>query len=60
MIRIDSYPAGGVFLTQTQAYRVKAALGHIWYISGITAPSSAAPSGSPLCRVVNLTLDLRQ
>ena len=54
-IRIDSYPAGGVFLTQTQAYRAKAALGHLWYNPGIVAPSCPAPSGSPLCQVVNLT-----
>ena len=54
-IRIDSYPAAGVFLTQTQAYRAKVALGRLWYSSGIAAPSSPAPSGSPLCQVVNLT-----
>ena len=58
MIRIDSYPAGGVFLTQTQAYRVKAALGHLWYNSGIAVLSSAAPSGSQLYQVVNLTFGL--
>ena len=54
-IRIDSYPAGAVFLTQTQAYRAKAALGHLWYNSGITVLSSATPLGSPLCQEVNLT-----
>ena len=61
-IRIDSYPVVGVFLTQTQAYRAKAALGHLWYNSGtkFTGPSSAALSGSPLCQDVNLPSDLRQ
>ena len=34
------------------------AFGHLWYNSGIAVPSSAAPSGNPLCQVANLTLGL--
>ena len=33
-IRIDSYPARGEFLTQTQVYQPQYALGHLWYNSG--------------------------
>jgi hypothetical protein len=32
--RIDYYPAGEIFLTLTQAYFAKVALGHLWYNSG--------------------------
>jgi len=46
-IRIDSYPAGGVFLTLTQAYFMKAA--RITFSTTpdqVAGPSSAAPLGT--------------
>ena len=49
-IRIDSYPAGGVFLALTQASLVGEPTGHLWYDSGIAAPISAALPGLPLCQ----------
>jgi len=49
-IRIDSYPAGGLFLALTQASPVGEPVGHLWYDSGITAPVSAALLGLPLCQ----------
>jgi len=49
VIRIDSYPAGGLFLTLTHASPV-GELGHLWYDSGIVAPISAALPGLPLCQ----------
>ena len=62
-IRIDSYPAGGLFLAITQtspvgelAAPISAALpvgepaGHLWYDSGIAAPISATLLGLPLCQ----------
>ena len=48
-IRIDSYPAGGLFLALTQASSVGEPAGHLWYDSGIAAPISAALPGLPLC-----------
>ena len=48
-IRIDSYPAGGLFLALTQASPVREQVGHLWYDSGIAAPISAALLGLPLC-----------
>jgi len=47
-IRIDSYPAGGLFLALTQASPVRKQTGHLWYDSGIAAPISAALLGLPL------------
>ena len=49
-IRIDSYPAGGLFLTLTRASPVREQAGHLWYDSGIAAPISAALPGLPLCQ----------
>jgi hypothetical protein len=49
-IRIDSYPAGGVFLALTQASPVGEPTGHLWYDSGIAVPISAALPGLPLCQ----------
>ena len=46
-IRIDSYPAEGLFLSLTQASAVG---GYLWYNSGIAAPISAALPGLPLCQ----------
>ena len=45
-IWIDSYPARELFLTHTQAYHAKVALGHLWYNSGtkFTGTTSAAQS----------------
>jgi len=47
-IRIDFYPAGGLFLALTQASPVGEPAGHLWYDSGIVAPISAALPGLPL------------
>ena len=47
-IRIDSYPAGGLFLTLTQVCPVGEPAGHLWYDSGIAALISAALPGLPL------------
>jgi len=47
-IRIDSYPARGLFLALTQASPVGEQAGHLWYDSGIAAPISAALLGLPL------------
>ena len=44
-IRIDSYPAGGLFLALNQASPVGEQAGHLWYDSGIVAPISAALPG---------------
>jgi len=49
-IRIDSYPAGGLFIALTQASPVGEQAGHLWYDSGIVAPISAALPGLPLCQ----------
>ena len=49
-IRIDSYPAGGLFLTLTHASPVGEQVGHLWYDSEIAAPISAALPGLPLCQ----------
>jgi len=49
-IRINSYPAGGLFLALTQASSVGEQAGHLWYDSGIAAPISAALPGLPLCQ----------
>ena len=49
-IRIDSYPAGGLFLALTQASPVGEQAGHLWYDSGIAAPISATLPGLPLCQ----------
>ena len=49
-IRIDSYPAGGLFLALTQASSIGEQVGHLWYDSGIAAPISAALPGLPLCQ----------
>jgi len=49
-IRIDSYPAGGLFLALTQASPVGEPAGHLWYDSGIAAPISAAIPGLPVCQ----------
>ena len=49
-IRIDSYPAGGLFLALTQASPVGEQAVHLWYDSGIAAPFSAALPGLPLCQ----------
>jgi len=50
VIRIDSYPAGGLFLELTQASPVGEQTGHLWYDSGFVAPISAALPGLPLCQ----------
>ena len=47
-IRIDSYPAGWLFLALTQASSVREQASHLWYDSGIAAPTSAALPGLPL------------
>ena len=47
-IRIDSYPAGGLFLALTHASPVGEQVGHLWYDSGIAAPISAALLGLQL------------
>ena len=49
-IRIDSYPAGRLFLALTQASPVGETVGHLWYDSEIAAPISAALPGLPLCQ----------
>ena len=49
-IRIDSYPAVGLFLALTEASPVGEPAGHLWYDSGIVAPISAALQGLPLCQ----------
>jgi len=49
-IRIDSYPAGGLFLALTHASPVREQAGHLWYDSGIAAPISATLPGLPLCQ----------
>jgi len=48
--RIDSYPAGGLFLALTQASPFGEPAGHLWYDSGIAAPISAALPGLLLCQ----------
>jgi len=48
-IRIDSYPAGGIFLALTQASPVGEPAVHLWYDSEIAAPINAALPGLPLC-----------
>ena len=48
-IRIDSYPARGLFLALTQASLVGEQAGHNWYDSGIVTPISTALLGLPLC-----------
>ena len=50
VIRIISYPAGGLFLALTQVSPVGEHAGHLWYDSGIAAPISAALPGLPLCQ----------
>jgi hypothetical protein len=54
VIRIDSYPVGKLFLTQTPAYPRQAAIGHLWDNSGtkFVGPISAAPSEMPICQDV--------
>ena len=47
-IRIDSYPAGGLFLALTQASHIGEQPVHLWYDSGIAALISAALPGQPL------------
>jgi len=49
-IRIDSYPAGGLFLALTQASPVGEPAGHLWYDSEIAALISATLPGLPLCQ----------
>ena len=49
-IRIDSYPAGGLFLALTQASPVGEQAGHLWFDSGNAAPISVALPGLPLCQ----------
>ena len=39
-IQIDSYPAGNLFLTQTEAHPTKVASGHLWYNLGLTRGSN--------------------
>ena len=48
VIRIDSYPTGGLFLALTQASPVREPAGHLWYDSGFAAPISAALAGLAL------------
>ena len=45
-IRINSYPAGELFLTQTHTSPIGVASGHLWYNSGTNFADSisAAPS----------------
>jgi len=50
VIRIDSYPAGGLFLALIQASLVGEQTGHLWHDSGIAAPISVALPGLPLCQ----------
>jgi len=50
VIRIDSYPAGGLFLALTHAFPVREQAGHLWYDLGIAAPISAALPGLLLCQ----------
>ena len=50
VIRIDSYPAGGLFQALTDASPVREQAGHLWYDSGIAALISAALPGLPLCQ----------
>ena len=50
VIRIDSYLAGGLFLTLTHASPVGEQAGHLWYNSGIAALISAALPRLPLCQ----------
>ena len=50
VIRIDSYPPGGLFLALTQASPFGEPAGHLWYDSGIADPISAALPGLPLCQ----------
>ena len=46
MIRIDSYPARELFLTQTHTSPIGVASSHLWYNSGTVVGSiSAASSG---------------
>ena len=47
-IRIDSYPAGGLFLALTHASPIGEQAGYLWYNSGIAALISAALLGLPL------------
>jgi len=47
-IRIDSYPAGALFLALTQASPIGEPAGHLWYDLGFMAPISAALPGLPL------------
>jgi len=49
-IRIDSYPAGVLFLALTQASPDGEPAGQLWYDSRIVAPISAALPGLPLCQ----------
>jgi len=49
-IRIDSFPAGGLFIALTQASPIGEPAGHLWYDSGIAAPISAALARLPLCQ----------
>jgi len=50
-IRIDSYPAGGVFPALTQAYLVRAArITFSTTLDQFAGPSSAAPQGPPICQ----------
>jgi len=42
VIRIDSYPAGGLFLALTQASPIGEQAGHLWYDSGNAAPISSS------------------
>ena len=49
-IRIDSYPAGGLFLAVNQVSPIGEPAGHLWYDSEIAAPISAALPGLPLCQ----------
>jgi len=48
VIRIDSYPTGGLFLALTQASPVREPAGHLWYDSGFAAPISATLAGLAL------------
>jgi len=50
VIRIDSYPVGGLLLALTQASPIGEQAGHLWYDLGIAAPISAALPGLPLCQ----------
>ena len=47
VIQIDSYPAGGLFLTLTHVSPIGEQVGHLWYNLGIMVPISAALPGLP-------------